>query len=141
MPAGFKTLGDNRIDTSSFELTGFSHVGCRRQSEQTSCLDRLERIITWQTKVKTHHRRTKIKHGLQVGFIERRCWRNHIRYFAESQFTIVGSEQRTSIVSSLRIIDRLVVNKKVGVIGRSGSLGYRRTIFTQSLLCMHSKPK
>jgi len=93
MPAGFKTLGDNRIDTSRFELTGFSHVGSRGQGVQASGLDRLERIITWQTKVETHYRWTKIKHGLQVGVIERRRWRNDIRDFAESQFAIVGCEQ------------------------------------------------
>ena len=93
MPAGFKTLCDNRIDTTRFEFTGFGHIGCRGQGEQSSCLDRLERIISRQTKVKTHHRRTKIKHGLQMGFIERRGWRDRIRYFAEPQFTIVGCEQ------------------------------------------------
>ena len=47
MPAGFKPLCDNRIDTSRFEFTGFGHVRCRRQGVQASGLDRLERVSIW----------------------------------------------------------------------------------------------
>ena len=47
MPASFKTLCDNRIDTSRFEFTGFSHVGSRGQGVQASGLDRLERVSIW----------------------------------------------------------------------------------------------